>query len=468
MQEEQQEASVVLFYAYAAVPDPDALLEWHAALLPSLGLTGRVRVAPEGVNGTLSGTDAAMAMYVHKAHEAFPAVFSKSMDWKKSSAEGAPFPDLKLERRNEICSHGGTIPAGSEGAQFVQTYGGLHLSPADFHDALAAAARPPGESRKRQLEETEGTAAADGSPLPSPQPVPPLDVRQLNSSNTVVLDVRNHYEVVLGNFEHSCLVDPGTKTFEEFPRWIQQNQASLKGKNVLMYCTGGIRCEKASAYARSLGLDRVYQLKGGIHRYLESDIGGNPATGMFHGINYVFDKRGAMAGASEPRARRCETCGKTSTTASHGSTKESYGATRIVAGPEGTEALLRAGCRICCVCRDKVLTCDSCWEADAGSSSSKSEREAFVAAHGGSDLYCIRHGHLRSAYRTRLWRFDTASIDAQRRELNKAHASLCGCGTKARRRTLVRQLRRLAEHERGTADGLCAGGGAAGGDRAVR
>ena len=95
--------------------------------------------------------------------------------------------------------------------------------------------------------------------------------------DTVVIDTRNDYEVAIGTFRDA--VDPGTTSFREFPDWVAKHRAELEGRKVAMFCTGGIRCEKATAYVRSLGFEEVFHLKGGILKYLEERAGRSRACG---------------------------------------------------------------------------------------------------------------------------------------------------------------------------------------------
>merc|ERR1719235_49951 len=125
---------------------------------------------------------------------------------------------------------------------------------------------------------------------------------------TVLLDARNVYETRVGVFEaqKTTTVDPGLRTFTEFPDWLKANAAELRGKTVLTYCTGGVRCERSSGLIRSLVGDdvTVYQLAGGISRYLQAF----PDGGFFKGKNYVFDKR-RLEGPSAANTRSsCFVC----------------------------------------------------------------------------------------------------------------------------------------------------------------
>ena len=115
----------------------------------------------------------------------------------------------------------------------------------------------------------------------------------MDSKETILIDCRNTKEFQIGHFPNA--IDPNTTTFAQFPNWVQQNAGKLAHKKVLMYCTGGIRCEKASQYIRGQvdGVQSVQHLKGGIHKYLEL----YGSDGLWKGKNFVFDGRGATSGA---------------------------------------------------------------------------------------------------------------------------------------------------------------------------
>ena len=115
----------------------------------------------------------------------------------------------------------------------------------------------------------------------------------IEDQNTIIIDTRNHYEVSIGSFKKS--INPNTKNFSEFPKWVDDNldkHLSKKDfKNIAMFCTGGIRCEKATSLLRNKGYKNIYHLKGGILKYLE-DI--SKENSMFEGECFVFDKRVAL------------------------------------------------------------------------------------------------------------------------------------------------------------------------------
>ncbi len=142
------------------------------------------------------------------------------MPFKKSFSAYLPFSCLKVVQVSELAMSGKMRKSDLD-------RGGVHLSPREFHEQLCAR----------------------------------------NPETSVLLDVRNSFETAIGMFEGAT--DPKTRLFTQFPHFAQQNLPALINKKVFMYCTGGIRCEKASAYLKQQGVNEVYQLQGGIHEYLE-------------------------------------------------------------------------------------------------------------------------------------------------------------------------------------------------------
>lgn len=117
--------------------------------------------------------------------------------------------------------------------------------------------------------------------------VPPQDWNDLISDpDTIVIDTRNDYEVAIGTFDGA--VDPKTKSFRDFPAWVEANKRSIDKPKVAMFCTGGIRCEKATAFMKQQGFDEVYHLQGGILKYLEEVP---QDQSLWHGDCFVFDQR---------------------------------------------------------------------------------------------------------------------------------------------------------------------------------
>ncbi len=220
---------VILFYKYVPIRDPERFAAEQRFLCTSLELKGRVLIAAEGINGTLAGSAAAIDGYVEtlRADARFADV-----DFKFSTGDEETFPKLVIKVRPEIVA----LNAGE-------------IRP-DRENQI-----PPGEW-KRMMEE---------------------------NPEAVVLDVRNAFETEAGRFENAVVCEIGH--FREFPQFAPRLD-HLKEKTVLMYCTGGIRCEKASALLRTRGFQHVFQLQGGIMTYQEQF--GNE---HWQGECFVFDQR---------------------------------------------------------------------------------------------------------------------------------------------------------------------------------
>ena len=220
---------VILFYKYVALAEPESFAAAQRELCSRLGLKGRILIAGEGINGTLAGSRPAVDEYIAtlRADERFADI-----GMKVSSGDADTFPKLVIKVRPEIVTLGaGPLTPDQHN----------HLSPADW---------------KRTLEE---------------------------DPDVVVLDVRNRYESTAGKFANAIACDIGH--FRELPAYVEQ-LAGLKDRKILMYCTGGIRCEKASALLRSQGFANVFQLHGGIVTYQEQ-------FGNEHWLGecFVFDQR---------------------------------------------------------------------------------------------------------------------------------------------------------------------------------
>jgi len=222
---------VLLYYKYARLADPAAFVEQHRAVCQQLGLKGRILVGSEGINGTVAGPKVATDAY-QSALRAYPE-FS-DVTFKISSAEKNPFPRLEIKVRSEI------VTLGAGDALDPNAQGAPHLPPAEF---------------KRMIEEED----------------------------VVLFDVRNRYESEVGRFKGA--ITPEIENFRELPQVLPQYD-NLKDKTVLMYCTGGIRCEKASALFRQAGFKRVFQLEGGIVTY-----GEQVGSEHWEGDCFVFDER---------------------------------------------------------------------------------------------------------------------------------------------------------------------------------
>ena len=246
-----QPHKVAAFYCFAAISDPQALRQELAALAQELGLRGTILVAPEGINGTVAGASGALEDLVARLRQIEGCA---EMEIKWSDAPGRPFHRMKVRLKREI------VTLGVEGVDPVAGVG-TYVEPSEWNALIA-------------------------------------------DPETVIIDTRNDYEVALGRFTGA--VDPETKAFGEFPTWVEANRERLAGRKVAMYCTGGIRCEKATAFVKSLGLEEVFHLKGGILKYLEQV----PADeSLWEGECFVFDERvGVTHGLEQGEATLCRAC----------------------------------------------------------------------------------------------------------------------------------------------------------------
>jgi predicted sulfurtransferase/23S rRNA-/tRNA-specific pseudouridylate synthase len=231
-----------------------------------------------------------------------------------------------------------------------------------------------------------------------------------NKDESIVIDCRNTKECQIGHFQEA--LDPGTTTFAQFPKWVEDHAQDLKKKKVFMYCTGGIRCEKASAYIRThvSSVGEVQHLQGGIHKYLE-EYGKN---GLWKGKNFVFDGRTAASATetkvgvdgSEEENNDDDVVGKC------GYCTKPYD----VFHPEN----------VCTVCREPTLVCTECKLPE---------------------VHCRKHYHLRACYFTCLDPFNADQLLDQLQELNHhLNAIAVGRKFKQRRKTLQKQCDKIRSH----------------------
>jgi UPF0176 protein len=204
---------VAALYRFAPLADFSALRAPILDFCRERGIRGTLLLAAEGINGTVAGSDKAIAALLGRL-EAIDGL--AGLEVKYSRAEAMPFHRMKVRLKKEIVTMG---VAGVDPRRSVGTY----VEPAEWNALIA-----------------------------DPQ--------------TIVIDTRNDYEVAIGTFRGA--VDPRTASFREFPDWIRARRDELAGRKVAMFCTGGIRCEKATAYVKSLGIEEVFHLKGGILKYL--------------------------------------------------------------------------------------------------------------------------------------------------------------------------------------------------------
>lgn len=220
---------VLLYYKFVDVADARFEVMQHKLVCEGIGLKGRILIGEEGINGTVAGPRHLLKAYTRymDAHPLF-----KGIVFKWSPAGKMPFPKLIVRYRSEIVTLGKNVDMNKTGKR---------LSPEQFHEMLS------------------------------------------NEQDIAIVDMRNNYEYEVGRFEGA--IQPDTTKFYELPQKVKNLKLDPK-KKVLTYCTGGIRCEKATALLAEEGFEDVYQLEGGIVKYLEKF-----PNGYFKGKNFVFDDR---------------------------------------------------------------------------------------------------------------------------------------------------------------------------------
>ncbi|KAG6774947.1 rhodanese-like domain-containing protein 6 isoform X1 [Populus alba x Populus x berolinensis] len=310
-EQEQEQYGVLLYYKYTEIPDLNSLLSFYNSNCTSLSLLGRVRLSLHGVNVTVGGKLSSLEKHI----EAVKAIsLFEGTDFKLASchfplndkvAHECGFTSLSIRIVKELVT---LSPYPLVKAPDVSN-AGRHLSAVEFHSLLQSAGK-----------------LVDKESL-------------VDDKGLVLLDARNLYETRIGKFDMPNVdtLDPGIRQYSDLPSWIDDNSEQLRGKNVLMYCTGGIRCEMASAYIRSkgAGFENVFQLFGGIQRYLEQF----PDGGFFKGKNFVFDHRISVGSSDTNILGTCLLCGLSF---------DDYS----------------SRCR-CSYCRMLVLVCDSCRKEEA-------------------------------------------------------------------------------------------------------
>ena len=242
---------IAALYKFAHLED---FAELRAPLIRNAerhGVRGMLLLAREGINGTLAGEEAGLRAFLDQLR-ADPRL--ADLTWKESWSTEPPFRKLRIRLKREIVSMGA--------ADIVSTATvGDYVKPEDWNALIS-------------------------------------------DPEVAVIDVRNDYETGIGGFEGA--IDPQTRRFRDFPAWAAHAQTRSKDKPVAMYCTGGIRCEKASAYMRSIGFERVYHLEGGILAYLEQVP---QARSLWRGGCFVFDERVSVGHGLTPLAHDlCRGC----------------------------------------------------------------------------------------------------------------------------------------------------------------
>jgi len=225
---------VLLYYKYVDIGNPEEFAREHLEFCKALGVKGRILVAREGINGTLSGTVEQTDAYM--AHMREHPLFS-DMAFKIDEADGHVFRRLSVRPRPEL------VTLRLEEDVDPRKLTGKRLKPKEFLEAM-------------------------------------------QREDVILLDGRNDYEYDIGHFRGA--IRPEVKTFREFPEWIRKNLSQYKDKKILAYCTGGIRCEKLTGFLLREGFKDVCQLDGGIVTYgQDPEVKGK----LFDGKLYVFDER---------------------------------------------------------------------------------------------------------------------------------------------------------------------------------
>ncbi|PSN19727.1 hypothetical protein C7271_05830 [filamentous cyanobacterium CCP5] len=244
--------TVAAFYKFVALPDCDT---WRSPLLDrcwAADLRGTILLAPEGINGTLAGSQQGIDQVLDYLRSD-PRLADMEPKW--STARAQPFQRLKVKLKSEIVTL--NQPTADPTVQV-----GTYLTPEEWNQAIA-------------------------------------------DPEVLVIDTRNDYEVKIGSFAGA--VNPQTQSFREFPDYVQRHLNPQNHRRVAMFCTGGIRCEKATAYLLSQGFEQVYHLRGGILKYLETIP---EDESHWQGECFVFDERVAVGHGLEPGSYElCVACG---------------------------------------------------------------------------------------------------------------------------------------------------------------
>ncbi|MEP3225242.1 MAG: rhodanese-related sulfurtransferase [Parasphingorhabdus sp.] len=247
---------VAALYHFAVVDDPAVLKPILLQACEDHGLKGTILLAAEGINGTIAGTAKAIDALVEFLRD-MPQ-FS-GLEVKYSTADHIPFLRMKVRLKKEI------VTMGVEGIDAARAKGD-YVDPADWN-------------------------------------------AMVSDPDTIVIDTRNAYEVAIGSFEGA--INPDTETFRDFPAWFDDFAEQLKSSaepspKIAMFCTGGIRCEKATAYVKAQGFDNVHHLKGGILKYLEHVPEQNS---RWQGDCFLFDQRVAVGhGLKQSDYDQCHAC----------------------------------------------------------------------------------------------------------------------------------------------------------------
>ena len=243
---------IATFYKFVTISNLEAIRAQILTWCQQQEIKGTIILAEEGINGTIAGSSDAIANIL-TALRSLPGL--ADLEHKESTSEKLPFARLKVKIKPEIVTLG--LPAVNPTQQV-----GTYVEPQDWNQIIS-------------------------------------------DPEVVVVDTRNDYEVEIGTFQQAK--NPSTESFREFPEYVAQNLDPQQHSKVAMFCTGGIRCEKASSYLLSQGFKEVYHLKGGILKYLENV---SPQESLWEGECFVFDERVAVKeGLKLGSHELCYACG---------------------------------------------------------------------------------------------------------------------------------------------------------------
>ncbi len=247
------EIFIASFYKFVPLEDLVALQESLLQCGKNNDILGTILLAPEGINGTIAG----LSGNIEAVFECMRAKQSllRDIQYKSSSSQKMPFKRLKIRIKREIV-----------------TFGEEQINPLEQVGTYVDA-----QDWNRLIEDPQ----------------------------VVLIDARNHYEIEIGTFKGA--IDPQTESFGEFPQYVRKNLDPQKHKKIAMFCTGGIRCEKASSFMLKHGFEQVYHLKGGILEYLRQV---EAQESLWQGECFVFDDRVALKmGLKEGSTKMCYSCG---------------------------------------------------------------------------------------------------------------------------------------------------------------
>ncbi|MFD2401394.1 oxygen-dependent tRNA uridine(34) hydroxylase TrhO [Novosphingobium soli] len=308
---------VAALYRFARFADPAAMQGPLQDLCGALGLRGTLLLAAEGINGTIAGTPEAIGDILNYIRGLPDCA---DLDVKLSSASTMPFHRMKVRVKREIVTMG-------EPAIDPRASVGTYVEPGDWNALIS-------------------------------------------DPDTIVIDTRNSYEVAVGTFQGA--IDPQTSSFRDFPEWFRSQRAALLGAGrqpkVAMFCTGGIRCEKSTAFLKQEGVEDVFHLKGGILKYLETVP---QDESLWRGECFVFDQRVTIGhGLAQGNYELCHAC------------------RRPLAGADLASPLYEAG-----------VSCPACHgersEAQRASYRERHRQETLAARRGQAHVGAVHgeHGH---------------------------------------------------------------------------